>query len=134
MSSPQASGSAARETVQPTQLSQPEPIKAIPLKHPWRIFFAVVLVAALAVFVIDASQRQAYGWDNFAKYIFDKRISQAAGFTLLLTVYSMVIAIVLGITLAVMRLSQNPVVRGVAWLYLGCFVARRSMFSSCSGV
>ncbi|HEU4850458.1 MAG TPA: amino acid ABC transporter permease, partial [Terrimesophilobacter sp.] len=85
------------------------------------IAIAVILVLLLALFVIDAAQREAYGWDNFAKYIFDKRISQAAGYTLLLTVYSMVIAIVLGITLAVMRLSDNPVVKGVAWLYLWIF-------------
>lgn len=100
---------------------EPEPIRAIRLKHPGRIIFAVILVVALALFVIDAAQRPAYSWDNFAKYIFDKRISQAAGYTLLLTVYSMVIAIVLGITLAVMRLSDNPVVKSVAWLYLWIF-------------
>ena len=100
---------------------RPEPIKAIRLHHPWRIVFAVVLLAALALFIIDAAQRPAYGWENFSKYIFDRRISQAAVNTLMLTVYSMVIAIVLGITLAVMRLSENPVVAGVAWLYLWVF-------------
>ena len=98
-----------------------EPIKAIRLRHPGRIVFAVILIGALALFIIDASQRQAYGWDNFAKYIFDRRISQAALNTLLLTIYSMVIAIILGITLAVMRLSDNTVVKGVAWLYLWIF-------------
>jgi polar amino acid transport system permease protein len=98
-----------------------EPIKAIRLRHPGRIVFAIILLGALALFVIDASHREAYGWDNFAKYIFDKRISQAAFNTLMLTVYSMLIAIVLGITLAVMRLSENPVVKGVAWLYLWIF-------------
>ncbi|GAA3738871.1 amino acid ABC transporter permease [Leifsonia bigeumensis] len=105
----------------PNGVGQPAPIKAIRLKHPWRITVAVILVILLALFLIDASQREAYGWDNFGKYIFDKRISQAAGYTLLLTIYSMVIAIVLGITLAVMRLSDNPVVKGVAWLYLWVF-------------
>ncbi len=100
---------------------RPAPIKAIRLKHPGRIVFAVILLAALALFVIDAAHRPAYGWDNFAKYIFDRRISQAAFNTLMLTVYSMLIAIVLGITLAVMRLSDNPVVKGVAWLYLWIF-------------
>lgn len=107
-------------TVSPTG-DEPEPIRAIRLKHPGRIIFAVILVLALAIFVIDAAQRPAYSWDNFAKYLFDKRISQAAGYTLLLTVYSMAIAIVLGITLAVMRLSDNPVVKSVAWLYLWIF-------------
>ena len=121
MSSPDTGRSAARDTVPPSAADRPSPIKAIRLKHPGRIAFAIILVALLAWFLIDASQRQAFGWDNFAKYIFDKRISQAAGFTLLLTVYSMVIAIILGITLAVMRLSDNPVVKGVAWLYLWIF-------------
>lgn len=107
-------------TVSPTG-DEPEPIKAIRLKHPGRIIFAVILVLALTIFIIDAAQRPAYSWDNFAKYLFDKRISQAAGYTLLLTVYSMAIAIVLGITLAVMRLSDNPVVKSVAWLYLWIF-------------
>jgi polar amino acid transport system permease protein len=100
---------------------EPEPIKAIRLKHPGRIIFAIILVVALALFLIDAAQRPAYSWDNFAKYLFDKRISQAALNTLLLTVYSMAAAIVLGITLAVMRLSENPVVKSVAWLYLWIF-------------
>jgi polar amino acid transport system permease protein len=112
---------AARETVPPGAADAAEPIRAIRLKHPGRIVFAVVLVLALALFIIDAAQREAYGWDNFAKYIFDRRISQAALNTLLLTVYSMVIAIVLGVVLSVMRLSDNPVVKGVAWLYLWVF-------------
>ena len=100
---------------------QAEAIQAIRLKHPWRNVFAVVLVLALVLFVLDAANRPAYSWGNYAKYIFDARISQAALNTVLLTIYSMVIAIVVGITLAVMRLSNNPVVRGVAWLYLWIF-------------
>ena len=120
MSSP-TTGPATGATSSPAGGSQPQPIKAIRLHHPWRIVFAVVLVLALALFIIDAAQRPAYGWENFSKYIFDKRISQAALNTLLLTIYSMVIAIILGITLAVMRLSENPVVKGVAWLYLWVF-------------
>jgi polar amino acid transport system permease protein len=120
MSAPQADRPVARETVPPAS-AQPEPIKAIKLRHPWRIVFACILILGLALFIYDASQRDAYGWDNFSKYIFDRRISQAALNTLLMTIYSMVIAIILGIVLAVMRLSDNPVVKGVAWLYLWVF-------------
>jgi len=108
-------------SVSPNGTDQAEAIRAIRLRHPWRNIVAVVLVAVLVLFIVDASQRDAYSWDNFAKFIFDKRISQAAGYTLLLTVYSMIIAIILGVTLAVMRLSDNPVVTGIAWLYLWVF-------------
>ncbi|MDJ0314807.1 amino acid ABC transporter permease [Arthrobacter sp. H35-D1] len=98
-----------------------EVIKAIPLRHPWRVLIAVVLVAMLAVFIIDAAQRKDFGWAEVGKYIFDKRISQAALVTLQLTVYSMVLAIALGLLLAIMRLSPNPVVKSVAWLYIWIF-------------
>ena len=75
MSSPTGDSSAARATASPNGDGHPEPIKAIRLHHPWRIVFAVVLLTALALFIIDAAQRPAYGWENFSKYIFDKRIS-----------------------------------------------------------
>lgn len=98
-----------------------EAIKAIPLRHPWRVLVAVVLVLMLAVFVLDAAQREDFGWADVGKYVFDKRISQAALVTLQLTVYAMVIAIVLGLLLAIMRLSPNPVVKSIAWLYIWIF-------------
>ncbi|TQL47199.1 amino acid ABC transporter membrane protein (PAAT family) [Homoserinimonas aerilata] len=119
---PPTTGRSAADTGTTTVAEeQAEVIKAIRLRHPWRTVVAVILVLALALFIIDAANRPAYSWDVFAKYLFDQRISQAALNTLLLTVYSMVIAIVLGVTLAVMRLSENPVVKGVAWLYLWVF-------------
>ncbi len=94
---------------------------AVPLRHPWRISIAVVLVLMLALFVVDAAQRPDYGWADVGKYLFDRRISQAAWVTLSLTIYAMVGAIVLGLLLAIMRLSPNPVVKSIAWLYLWIF-------------
>jgi polar amino acid transport system permease protein len=73
------------------------------------------------LFIIDAAGRTAYDWPSVAQYVFDRRITQAALNTLQLTVYSMVIAIVLGVILAVMRLTPNPVVKSLAWFYLWIF-------------
>jgi polar amino acid transport system permease protein len=109
---------AQRETAAP---AGSDPIKAIKLRHPWRMVVAVVLVAALALFVWDAALRPAYDWPEYAKYIFDRRIAAAAWVTIQLTVYSMIIAILLLLLLAGMRLSPNPVVKSVAWLYLWIF-------------
>jgi len=114
-------GTAAARTDALTDDQEGEAIKAIALRHPWRILIAVVLVLMLAVFVLDAAQRPDYGWADVGKYVFDKRISRAALVTLQLTVYAMVIAIVLGLVLAIMRLSPNPVVKSVAWLYIWIF-------------
>ncbi len=113
--------SAVGSSLPPNGVGESEPIKAIRLRHPWRIVFAVLLILAFAVFVIDAAQRPAYDWESVGKYLFDRRISQAAFVTLQLTVYSMIIAIVLGVTLAIMRLSPNPVVSSIAWFYLWIF-------------
>ena len=99
----------------------PEPIKAVKLRHPWRIVFAVLLIAAFVTFIIDAAGREAYGWDTVAKYIFDKRISAAALVTLQLTVLAMFFGILLGLAMAMMRMSPNPVVKAVAWVYLWLF-------------
>ena len=98
-----------------------EPIRAIKLKHPWRIVFAVVILVIAAVFLIDAARRPAYDWASVAKYLFDRRVSAAALVTLELTVLAMIIAIVLGVLLAVMRLSPNPVLKAVAWFYVWLF-------------
>lgn len=102
-------------------MSSGSPIQAIRLRHPWRNVFAVVLIAGAALFILDAAGRSAYDWPVVAKYVFDRRITQAAVNTLQLTVYSMIIAIVLGVILAIMRLSPNPVVKSVAWFYLWVF-------------
>jgi polar amino acid transport system permease protein len=54
-------------------------------------------------------------------YILDVKVVQGVGWTLLLTVASMVIAIVLAILLAVMRQSDNPVLRYTSWVWVWFF-------------
>jgi polar amino acid transport system permease protein len=99
----------------------PAAIDAVPLRHPWRWVAAVVIVVLVVLFLYGAATNKAFGWNTYAKYLFDKRVTQGAWNTLQLTVYSMVLAIVLGVILAVMRLSPNPVFRSVSWVYLWIF-------------
>ena len=96
-------------------------ITAVPMRHPWRTVSAIVLVGIVAGFVVDASHRKAYEWSTYRQYIFDPGIAKASLVTLQLTVYSMIIAVVLGIVLAVMRQSDNPVFKSVAWVYIWIF-------------
>ncbi|MEB4614983.1 amino acid ABC transporter permease, partial [Leucobacter sp. M11] len=99
-----------------------EPLVAVPLRRPWRTVLAIVIVIAVGLFIYDAAtNRPAYDWPTVGKYLFDDRIMSALVNTLLLTVYSMIIAVVLGVLLAVMRLSPNPVVKSVSWVYLWIF-------------
>ena len=99
----------------------PAAIDAVPLRHPWRWVAAVVIVILLALFLYGAATNPLYGWPVFAEYLFNDRIITGVLNTLQLTVYSMVLAIALGVVLAVMRLSPNPVFKSVAWVYLWIF-------------
>jgi polar amino acid transport system permease protein len=104
-----------------TDTSAPPAINAVPLRHPWRWLAALVIIALAALFLYGAATNPEYGWPTYAKYIFDKRISQGAWNTLQLTIWAMVLGVGLGVVLAVMRLSPNPVFRSVSWVYLWIF-------------
>jgi polar amino acid transport system permease protein len=100
----------------------PQAIDAVPLRHPWRWVAAGVIIVLVALFLYGAATNPAFRWSVYAEYLFNPRvITVGLVNTLQLTVFSMVIAIVLGVVLAVMRLSPNPVFRYVAWVYLWIF-------------
>jgi polar amino acid transport system permease protein len=102
--------------------TSPQAIDAIPLRHPWRWVAAVVIVVLVALFVYGAATNEAYKWSTYWEYLFNERVLKVGLVnTLQLTVYSMVLAIALGVILAVMRLSPNPVFRSVSWVYLWIF-------------
>jgi polar amino acid transport system permease protein len=100
----------------------PEAIDAVPLRHPWRMVAAVVIVVLVGLFLYGAATNPAYNWPKFFEYLFNERVLMVGLVnTLQLTVYSMVLAILLGVLLAVMRLSPNPIFKAVSWVYLWIF-------------
>jgi polar amino acid transport system permease protein len=101
--------------------ARPEPIKAVPLRRPGRTVSAAVVIVVLGLFLYGAATNPAYDWSTYAKYMFDERMVRAAGITLLLTFFAMVLGLALGVTLAAMRLSPNPVLRSVSWGVLWFF-------------
>ncbi|CAA0092480.1 L-cystine transport system permease protein YecS [Mycolicibacterium vanbaalenii] len=99
----------------------PEAIDAVPLRHPWRWVAAVVIIVLVGLFLYGAATNPAYGWSTYSEYLFNERILLGVFNTLQLTVYSMAIGIVLGVALTVMRLSSNPVLGAVSWVFLWIF-------------
>nr|WP_304046622.1 amino acid ABC transporter permease [Jatrophihabitans endophyticus] len=93
----------------------------MPLRRPGRWVAAVVILALLVLFVYGAATNDNFQWGTYGSYLFDKRISTGAWVTVQVTFWSMVIGIGLGVLLAVMRMTSNPVLQGVAWLYLWIF-------------
>ena len=100
---------------------RPEAIKAIPVRHPWRWVSTVVVLAIVAEAVYTLVTAPYMNWDAVGKYLFGPLILQGIVVTLELTALAMVIGVALGIVLAVMRLSPNPVVSWVSWFYIWFF-------------
>ncbi|ODR08303.1 ABC transporter permease [Mycolicibacillus koreensis] len=99
-------------------VSAPAPIDAVPLRHPGRWIAAAVALVAGGLFAYGAATNPAYGWPIYRRYLFDERIVAAAWSTVQLTVLAMALAVGLGVTLAIMRGSPNPVLRVLSWIYL----------------
>ena len=96
-------------------------IDAVPLRRPGRWIAAAVILFLVVLFVYGAATNDNYQWDTYRKYLFDSRISSGTWVTIEVTFLAMFFGIVLGVVLAVMRLTENPVLQGVAWAYLWIF-------------
>ena len=107
-----------------TPEDRPGAIHARPVRHPRR-WVAVALIAGLAAMVVNSFVTNPR-WDfAFAFEIMQQRpvINGLWKGTIFGTGGAMVLGIGLGILLAVMRLSGNPVLRGVAFGYTWFFRA-----------
>ena len=62
-----------------------------------------------------------FRWDTFWQYLFDPIILRGIGWTLILTVLAMAVAVPIAIALVIMRDSDNPIMRGIAWSWIWFF-------------
>ncbi|RZT19619.1 polar amino acid transport system permease protein [Kribbella sp. VKM Ac-2569] len=103
---------------------RPGAIKAVPVRHPGRWVAIAIIAVLVAMLVHLLLTNKAFDWD----FVFQAMNQQPVinGFlkgTLLVTVLSMVVGVVGGVILAVMRLSDNPILSGVAWVFTWFFRA-----------
>ncbi len=102
-------------------MGRPEDIRAVPVRHPGRWVAAFVILVVAASLIRSAATSPGFQWEVVGEYLFDHRILEGLKVTLELTVISMAIGIALGVVLAVMRLSENPLISGSSWLYIWFF-------------
>ncbi|MGP3969604.1 amino acid ABC transporter permease [Streptomyces sp. 6N223] len=98
----------------------PEAIKAIPVRHYGRWLGAAVVIALLAM-LVWAFAGADINWGVVGEYLDRGTIVEGALKTLWISVLSMLLGLVLGLLLAVMRLSKNPVLASVSWAYIWFF-------------
>lgn len=101
--------------------ARPEPRDAVAVRHPGRWVAIAVLAVLGAMLVNTLLTNENFGWPIVAQHLFSAPVLNGLANTLVLTVLSMLIGIVGGVGLAVMRLSPNPVLSGVAGVYLWLF-------------
>ncbi len=103
------------------QRGRPEEIRAVPVRRPGRWVAAAVVLVLAAALIRSAVTDSHFEWSVVGHYMFDERVLEGLRVTLELTVIAMAIGIVLGVLMAIMRLSPNPLISGGSWLYIWFF-------------
>jgi polar amino acid transport system permease protein len=98
-----------------------EAIRAVPVRRPGRWVSGAVIVVIAGWMVHSVLTNPGFDWGTVGQYLFDPQILRGVLMTIELTVLTMAVGIALGVVLAVMRLSRNPLVSGASTLYVWFF-------------
>jgi polar amino acid transport system permease protein len=100
---------------------RPADIRAVPARHPGRWVASAIVLVLLAMLAHLLVTNKNFGWSVVRHYLFNPIVRRGVVTTIELTILAMVIGVFLGIVLAVMRLSKNPVTSWVSWVYIWFF-------------
>jgi polar amino acid transport system permease protein len=105
-------------------------MKIVPVRHPWRwvasgvilILFAMLVNTLVFSHVTRGGVREGrFQWAVVGHYLFAAPVRRGIVVTLELTVIAMVAGVIIGVVLAVMRLSPSRLLSGTAWVYIWFF-------------
>lgn len=124
MQEPTSKGPASIET--PAHLSfaaTPSGVaaKAVPVRHPGRWVATAVVLSGVIVLAKSVVTNPRYRWGVVGHNLFGTSIVNGVKLTLLLMFVAQFLGIIIGVGLAVARLSSNPVLSRGAWVYLWFF-------------
>ncbi len=97
----------------------PEKVKKLKRPGRWMSYILMGLAAVLAIQSVATNPN--FGWPVVGEYFTSPRVLDGLVNTLQLTFIAMLLGVVLGVILAVMRLSTNPALYGAAGLYVWFF-------------
>ena len=128
MTGPPAPGGPPRAG--PASGGDPSTMKIVPVRHPWRWVASAVIVLLIAMLVNTllfshvtrgGVREGRFQWGVVGHYLFAPSVLRGIRVTLELTVIAMVAGVIIGIVLAVMRLSPNRLLSATAWVYIWFF-------------
>lgn len=90
-------------------------------RHPGRWLATIVLLWLAFLFARNVATNENFHWDVFATYVFAPQVVKGLGWTIVLTIMAMTVAILLALILVVMRGSDNPILRVSAGLWIWFF-------------
>jgi len=105
----------------PSSTVHAEEIRAIPVRHPGRWITAVLVL----LFVVWVARLFALSpnidWDAVREYLAFSTILSGLRMTIVFSIVAQLVGVVLGVALATMRMSKNPVLSAVSWGYIWLF-------------
>ncbi|SCE79271.1 amino acid ABC transporter permease [Micromonospora mirobrigensis] len=96
-------------------------VRVVPVRHYGRWATALLVVGLAALFLRALFDSPNLEPGTIREYLFKDYVLDGVVTTLWLTLLAMVLGTVGGVLLAVMRLSANPVLRGVSWAFIWVF-------------
>ncbi|WP_052867557.1 amino acid ABC transporter permease [Streptomyces niger] len=105
----------------PGRTDPDEAPRIVPRRRTGQRAAAALVLVLLALAATSVVRNDAFQWDVVASYFFTTAVLRGLWLTLWLTALVMVLGFALGTLLAALRLSANPVLRGVGWGYVWLF-------------
>jgi len=103
---------------------RPGVIHARPVPHPWRWVALVVIAVLVAMLISSFLTNERWGFPTALEIMQQTPVLEGLWKgTIVVTLGSMAIGITGGVLIAVMRLSTNPILRGVSFVYTWFFRA-----------
>jgi polar amino acid transport system permease protein len=106
---------------QESAAGRPEAIKAIPVRHWGRWISAVIVIYLVVALLYSFIKSPNVDWPTVGNFLFKPLVLRGVLATIELTFVAMVVGAVGGTILAVMRLSDNPVLSTISWVYIWFF-------------
>ena len=96
-------------------------LNAVPIRHYGRWITTIFLLLVAMVMAKSLITNPRFRWGIVGEYIISTPILEGLRLTLLLTVVAQILGVLIGIILAIMRLSSNRVLSRAAWIYIWFF-------------
>ena len=105
----------------PPTAARPQQMRAVPVRHWGRWIFGAIVIFIAVALIYSLVKNPRVQWSVLRQYLFAPLTMHGLVLTIELTIVAMVIGALGAVVLAMMRLSKNFVLSGIAWVYIWFF-------------